>query len=199
MANGQPVEASSHFRRAIEIDAAYAEAHNNLGKVLSDQGSLDEAVDQLSKALAIKDTYADAHYNLAGVLVRQNRLRDAMTHYRAALTLSPASPPVLMDTAWLLSTSPNAEIRDPRGGILLAERAVELTSRRSPRALDVVAAAYAAAGRFEDAVLAAQAALDLLARDRPADGSGELAGRLTQYQRRTAHIDERGTGPVSLR
>ncbi|MEE3172409.1 MAG: sulfotransferase, partial [Pseudomonadota bacterium] len=42
-----------------------AEAHNNLGNALRDQGKLEEAIAAFNKALLIKPDYADAHYNLS--------------------------------------------------------------------------------------------------------------------------------------
>ena len=43
----------------------------------------------------------------------------------------------------------------------MAERAVRLTERREPKALDALAAALAASGRFDAAVETAHAALEL--------------------------------------
>ena len=44
----------------------------------------------------------------------------------------------------------------------LAERGCQLTGQRDPRLLDALAAAYAEAGRFEDAVRTAERALRTL-------------------------------------
>ena len=42
----------------------YAEAHNNLGNALQDQGKLDEAIACYRRALELKPDYAEAHTNL---------------------------------------------------------------------------------------------------------------------------------------
>jgi hypothetical protein len=51
-------------------------------------------------------------------------------------------------------------VRDAREATELAEQAAALTDRRDPLILDVLAASYAASGRFEDAVAAVEAAID---------------------------------------
>jgi tetratricopeptide (TPR) repeat protein len=52
-------------------------------------------------------------------------------------------------------------VRKPAEALTLAEKAAELTERRDPIALDVLAAAYAATGDFARAVAAAERALAL--------------------------------------
>jgi spermidine synthase len=60
--------------------------------------------------------------------------------------------PVLNGLAWLLATQD--ELSDGNGveATAHAERAAELNGRRHPKMLDTLAAAYAAAGMFSDAI-----------------------------------------------
>jgi hypothetical protein len=58
----------------------------------------------------------------------------------------------------------------------LAERAAALTGRRDVAALDALAAAYAATGRFDEAIATAQAALDSAV----ASGQGDVAAQLRE-------------------
>jgi protein O-GlcNAc transferase len=51
----------------LELKPDYAEAHNNLGNALNDQGKLDEAVACYRRALELKPDYAEAHNNLGNV------------------------------------------------------------------------------------------------------------------------------------
>ena len=52
------------YRRALELKPDYAEAHNNLGIALKEQGNLDEAIACYRRALELKPDYAEAHSNL---------------------------------------------------------------------------------------------------------------------------------------
>lgn len=195
---GRLEEAASHFRRALEIDPAYAEAHNNLGKLLAYQGRLDDAFDHLSRAVSLRESYAEGHFNLAQVLASQSRTSDALQHYRRALALLPDWPAALGELAWMLATCADARVRDAREAISLAERAVSLSSRRDPAALDALAAAYAAAGRFDEAVATAQGAADRLAGRDTTDAS-VIAQRIALYRERRPYVDARATGPVRSR
>ena len=195
MATGQLDEAAVHLRRALEIDPQYAEAHNNLGRLLAYQGRVEEASDHLRRALAIRESYPEAHYSLAQVLVAQGRVLDAAGHYRTALTLMPDWLPALNELAWLLATHPDASVRDARAAMSLADRAVTLTNGRDATALDVLAASAAAAGRFEEAVMREQAALDLL-KSRDASDVAVVRERLALYHERRPYLDVRGRGPV---
>ena len=77
------------YRRALELKPDYAEAHNNLGVALKDQGKLDEAVACYRRALELKPDYAEAHYNLGNALKDQGKLDEAVACYRRALELKP--------------------------------------------------------------------------------------------------------------
>jgi tetratricopeptide (TPR) repeat protein/mono/diheme cytochrome c family protein len=199
LSKGQLAEAISHFRRALEVDPGYAEAHSNLGKVLAYEGHIAEAIDQMSRALSIRENYPEAHYNLGQVLAAQGRVPEAIAHYRAALALSPEWPPVLSELAWILATEPDERVRDARQAILLAARAVALTSRRDPTMLDVLAAAYAADGRFDEAVANARIAIDLVAGREPSDPAAEIARRLALYRQQQPYVDTRRAGPFRVR
>ena len=64
----------------------------------------------------------------------------------------------MIELAWLQATTANNEVRDAEEAVRLALRAVDVSGRQDGAALDVLAVAYAAAGRFDDACRAAEAA-----------------------------------------
>ena len=66
--------------------------------------------------------------------------------------MSPDSTACLINFAWLLSGHRDPAIRRPTEAVQHAERAVALTARADVEALDVLAAAYASADRFDAAV-----------------------------------------------
>jgi tetratricopeptide (TPR) repeat protein len=190
LAKGRLVDAALHFRSAIDIDPSQADAHNNLGKLLAFQGHTDEALDHLRRALEIRPEYPDAHYNIARTLLAQGHASEAAEHYRTALALRPEWTPVIVEAAWLFATHPDARVRDPGLAISLAERGAALTNRRDPVLLDVLAAAYAASGGFEQAIAAARAARNLIPNE------SVMEQRLALYQQRRAYLDVLGSGPI---
>ena len=66
----------------------------------------------------------------------------------------------------------------------MSERAVRLTSRTDTMSLDTLAAAYAEAGRFEEAAATAREAIALAERRRTQAELAGLSARLSLYQAR---------------
>ena len=64
-------EAVASGIRAVELNPNYAEAHNNLGNALRDQGKLDEAIARYRRAVELKPDYAEAHGNLGKALMER--------------------------------------------------------------------------------------------------------------------------------
>ena len=67
-ANVELAEAINEFRKAVEIDPAFVEAHTNLGIFLAQGGSSEEAVSHLRQALTIDPTFANAQNTLGNIL-----------------------------------------------------------------------------------------------------------------------------------
>jgi tetratricopeptide (TPR) repeat protein len=84
-------EAAVQFAAAVEAEPEHAEAWNNLGIVLGEQGDRRGAIVALSRALELVPHYADAHYNLAEALAVAGDLDGARRHWRAYLTFDPNS------------------------------------------------------------------------------------------------------------
>ena len=66
-----------------------AEAHNNMGIVLRDQGKLKEAIEAYAKSLSIKPDYAEAYNNMGIALKDQGKLEEAIDAYNKALSIKP--------------------------------------------------------------------------------------------------------------
>ena len=64
--------------------------------------------------------------------------------------------------AWILASHPDVTLRSPAEARLLADRLCQLTNRKNPAALDLLATAQAACGDFPTAIKTAGEALSLL-------------------------------------
>jgi tetratricopeptide (TPR) repeat protein len=179
---GRLDEAIAQFQKALQIQPDYADAHYNLGVSLRKQGRLDEAIAQYQKALQIQPGFAEAEYNLGSVFDQQGRLDEAITHYQKALQLKPAEPSVQNNLAWVLATCPEASLRDGNKAVELARQANGLTGGENPIVLHTLAAAYAEAGRFSEAVETAQHALRLAEAQSNASLAGQLQLEMKLYQ-----------------
>ena len=68
LALGRPEEGERAFRRAIALDPAVADGHNNLGNALRDQRRFEEACGAYRAALQRRQDYPEAWNNLGTVL-----------------------------------------------------------------------------------------------------------------------------------
>lgn len=172
------------FRHAIEVTANNFVAHNNLGNALALRGQTNEAVAHYIEALRIEPNYPDPHGNLGLILASQGQIREAVAHYREALRIDPASAGTLNNLAWLLASHQDPQFRDGAEAVSLAERACQLTGNRKAIMVGTLAAAYAEAGRFTDAIITAEKARDIAL----AAGEKELASKnqalLERYRRK---------------
>ncbi len=155
-ARGQLDEAMSRYQKALAINPGYAEPRNNLGTILAGRGKIDEAIDCFRKALEIEPDFADAHYNLGLALAGRGQIEEAIEHYRQTLKVKPDHEEALNNLAWLRATCPEASFRDGAEAVKWAQRLMELSGDRDANVLDTLAAAYAEAGRFSEAVQTAQ-------------------------------------------
>jgi tetratricopeptide (TPR) repeat protein len=153
---GKVDEAMAQYQMALQINPDYAEAHNNLGIALLQKGKVDEAMVHYQTALQINPENAEVHNNLGITLLQKGRVDEAIAHFQKVLQIKPDSLDVLNNLAWLLATCPDARIRDGVQAVKYAGRACELTHYGAAPMVGTLAAAYAEAGRFDEAIAAAE-------------------------------------------
>ncbi|MGA2243201.1 MAG: hypothetical protein ABSH11_14345 [Verrucomicrobiota bacterium] len=113
--------------------------------------------------------YANAEFKFASFLETKERNSEAMGHYRTVLSLemhlntSNGYIVRLLATAnnnlaWSLATASDPHLRNGDEAVRLGERACQLTRYKEAVMIGTLAAAYAEAGRWNDAVAAAQKA-----------------------------------------
>ena len=170
----KPDEAIAQYQNALQITPDDADAHNNLGAALRQKGSVDEAIQQYQAALKINPGSARAHYNLGNAFLQKGNTSEAIAHFEKSLVIEPAQPPAQNNLAWLLSTCPEATLRNGRRAVELAQQANALTGGENPLMLHTLAASLAEAGRFPEAMETARHALRLA----EAQANGGLAGAL---------------------
>jgi len=76
------------YREAIRINPDFAEAHGNLGLLLSNLKRFDEAEEEYRGAIRINPDYTEAHYNLGILLSNLKRFDEAEEEYREAIRIN---------------------------------------------------------------------------------------------------------------
>ena len=160
---GRLEEAATAYSDAIAMDANYAAGHLRLAALRYRQGSLSEAIQRFTHALRIEPRNAGARCDLARALVESAQPQSALTEYQSALSIEPRHPTCLINFTWLLAAHEDPAIRGAHPAIEIGERAVDASRGTDTEAfaLDAMAAAYANAGRFRDAVKTAETAITL--------------------------------------
>src|SRR5437762_114310 len=80
-----PDEARDAYRRALELEAHHADAHVNLGRLLHEEGLVEEAERHYRLALREDPEHATAAFDLGIALEELGRPKDAIEAYRTAL------------------------------------------------------------------------------------------------------------------
>ncbi len=178
---GKLDDAVAQFRKILAANSGYAEVHNNLGHALERKGKSDEAIREWRQALKINPAYSQAHFNLGNALFARAKIPEALEQWRAGLKNEPNNLPILREVSWVLSTWPLSSVRNGAEAVQLAEHALKLSGRPDAETLDILAAAYAEAGRFPDAVKTAQSAQAMAERSKTG-AVGELGARIALYR-----------------
>jgi tetratricopeptide (TPR) repeat protein len=183
-------DAARFFKMSIELQEAArsgapdAEADHELAQTCflfasasRDLGRTDDAAAAFRRATELDPDHAEAHYRLGVMMGLAERRSESVASFREALRVKPDWLQPMNNLAWLLAASGDAALRDGAEAVRHAERAAELTGRGNPFILDTLSAAYAEAGRFGDAILAASEALELVT----ALERQELADRIREH------------------
>ncbi len=181
-AKGRFDEAFENFRKAIQINPNDCDALDNLGTALAERGQFDEAIENYHKAIQINSNRPQTFFHLGTTLGQSGRTREAVVQYREALKLNPNLAGALNNLAWILASNPDDELRNGAEAVRLAERACELTHYGQPVYIGTLAAAYAEARRFGEAVETAQRALNLPATQNNKPLADALQMRLKLYE-----------------
>ena len=175
-------EAIAQYQKELEINPNYAYGHNNLGTALRRMGRVDEAIVHYQNALQIRPDDAQVQYNLGTALLQKGNIAEAIARCQKALQIEPAYTEVQNTLAWVLATCPKASLRNGNKAVELARQANELTGGENPVILHTLAAAYAEAGRFSEAVETAQHALRLAGAQSNTRLAGQLQLEMKLYQ-----------------
>lgn len=153
------------FRTAKMIEPRDFQNRRSLAGLLTQQGHFAAAAAEYASLLAAEPSDYLDHCGLADLLAAQNRTDEAVAELNETLRLNPDCTEALNNLAWTLATSPRAELRDGPRAVTLARHACELTQFRQTIFIGTLAAAYAEAGKFDDAIATAQRACEAAQRN----------------------------------
>jgi len=188
---GRTQRALRIYEQALMRDPNDTEAAGRYGLALGLVGRFAEARVQLERALASHGGTAELHRAMAEIEAVLGDVHAAQHHGREALRLQPDYTDAANNLAWLLATAADPALRDPREAIRLVE--ADAHSSEAPWLLDTLAAAYAADGRFDEAIRTAERAARIASRQALTESAEGIRDRLSLYRLHRPYV-EPGTG-----
>ncbi len=179
---GELDQAIANLRAAITLRPDNGPAHDNLAKALLRKGQVAEAMVQYRKFLEIQPGNVEARNTLGTALIQEGHVTEAIAQWQEALAIQPNNGNAASNLAWVFATCPEDSIRNGPRAVELAERAMGLSGGKIPTVFRVEAAAYAEAGRFADAVQAAQRGAELAATQGNPALAAELENSILLYE-----------------
>ncbi len=137
--------AEQYFKRAIELNRNYANAHNFYASFLISRGSIDDAIAASNRARELDPFSLSISAQRGFLLENARRYSEAIEQLHAVIKMDPNH----YQAYWILGHTYAAHGQH-REAIAASEKAVEL-SQRTPGALGILGLAYGLAGRKAEA------------------------------------------------
>jgi Flp pilus assembly protein TadD len=177
----QYAQAIEDFHKALKEEPRHAESLYLLASCLARMDREEEAIRYAREAAALMPNSATIHGLLGALLSHTGQYGQALVHLQAAYAANPGDVSIANNLAWVLATCPLSILRDGHRAVQLAEWACKATAYKSPPLLDTLAAAYAEAGQFDQAVRTTLQAIEIV-RNNPKASTATLESRLELYK-----------------
>jgi tetratricopeptide (TPR) repeat protein len=181
--------AVTSLKQALHLEPDLEEAHSNLKVAQQKKKELERIVSTSMESLKQNPNQPDMHSTLGLIFHQQGDVEKAVYHWNTALQLRPDWVEVLNNLAWAKAAYKNEDFHDPEEAIQLSLRASELTGHKEPGILDTLSVAYAAAGRFPEAVESAEKAISLAKSSNQQELVDEIQSHLGLYKQGQAYYD----------
>jgi tetratricopeptide (TPR) repeat protein len=175
------VKALADFDSAIKVAPKNVMGWQLRGTVYTEQGKRDQALADFKQALEIDPSNVSTYIFRAQLYLVESEPELAIKDMEEAMRRAPDRAGITNDYAWTLATNPKDSVRDGTKAIEYAKKACHMNDYKHAPTIDTLAAAYAEAGDWEDAVKWQQEAITLAEKESPDDVKG-MKERLELYK-----------------
>jgi tetratricopeptide (TPR) repeat protein len=145
-------ETVAAYTKAIELQPKYVWAFLNRGVAWGVKKEYDKAIADYTEAILIDPKFATAFNSRGGAWRAKKEYDKAIADYKEAILLDRKDATAFNSRAWLRATCPAGKYRDGKLAVQDALRACERTDWEVSDNIATLAAAYAEAGDFEEAM-----------------------------------------------
>jgi protein O-mannosyl-transferase len=153
-------EAARYFTEALKVSPKRSDISKRLVTALTTMGKLNDAITCLNESLQANSGQVQIYETLGEIYTQVEDYKPAIQNLTNAANLDPNDANVLNSLSWLLATTGEVTAENANKAVEFSRRACELTGYKDVVMLDTLAAAYAAARNFEEAVKIANQAVE---------------------------------------
>jgi tetratricopeptide (TPR) repeat protein len=189
--------AAEAFEKAVATNYNPIESLAYLGWAQSKQGKQEASRQTLMRARTLGPSNFLVLTVSGIVALEEGRSHEAMAYFRQAKELNPGNAPLLIIMARVAATSPDPADRYPTQAVQIAEYVCQNSPSANVRPywLDTLAAAYASAGRYDEAVQAAERGLARAELKKRGELARIISDHLAAFRRLEALLEP----PASIR
>jgi len=195
--SGKAAEALARIDAIISSNPDNWRAHFLKAAVLVLVKRQDDALQQIDESIKLARK-SNVSYSLLGQLysskartcIDAHRYDDARKSLDSAVHVDPSDTTSMNDLAWLLATAPDPRVRNPHRAVSLAQKCCGLNHWTNAYSIDTLAAAYAAAGNFWQAVRYQQLAMQALNKSERTEQLSAMQDRLKLYDNHQAYLGD---------
>jgi tetratricopeptide (TPR) repeat protein len=174
------------FSLALRFDQNYTGGYTGRGYALTATKEYDKAIDDFNKAIIIEPKTGPPYAHRGNARFMKKVYDLAVRDFDQAEKLEPTDSYVYLYRAKLLATCPEAKYRDGKKALEQAKKALKLERRPGRQFRETLAAAYAEAGHFNEAIRLQQRVIEDLGKNVDDDARA----RLTLYRDKKAYRQE---------
>jgi tetratricopeptide (TPR) repeat protein len=194
--SGRATEAIDEYEKALVIEPDFAQGHLALGHALMRADRLDDAIAQFKIAVQLQPGHAHARNNLATAFAAKHQWGDAIRCWRETLEIDPNNVAAQSGLAWTLATAPDPMLRNGAEALAISRHLSQTTGASNPMLLRVLAAAYAEAGQFPEAIETTERGIALATSQNHTDLAAILQGDLKLLQA-AQPLRDAGKSPIT--
>ena len=169
---GDDERAMEDFDAAVKADPKDVHGWQLRGSAYAEKGEKEKALSDFKQAIDIDPNNAATYLYRAQLYLVESEPESALRDLEEVMQRAPDFPGAANDYAWTLATNPKDSVRNGRKAVEFAKKACHETDYKHAPTVDTLAASYAEAGEWDEAVKWQEEAVALAEKTHPDDVAG---------------------------